>query len=165
MMNKKELENEIMKTQKQLEALQKKLKEVEDDVPETLNINDGDKYYYVNYSGDINRTIYARLLSTDVECVTNHRAFLSEEYAEEFAKKTQFIADMLHFKYLYDRDYEPNWDSDNELKYWVYYNIGTKKFDWHFSRINENFESVYFSTEQLARKCVKWLNKEMKEND
>ena len=163
MMNKKELENEIMKTQKQLEALQtalSKIEETEKEVPETLDIWENQKYYFVNSTGDLTKDTYACGYAYDVERLKRHRVFLSEEYAKKFADKTQFIADMLHFKYLYDKDYEPNWDSDNELKYWVYYNIGTKKFDWHFSRINENFESVYFSTEQLARKCAKWLNKE-----
>lgn len=71
----------------------------------------------------------------------------------------QFIADMLHFKYLYDNDYEPDWDSDDEQKFFVYYNNETKKFDSNYRSTCSSIESVYFSTWQLAEMCADWLNK------
>lgn len=134
-MNKKELENDIMKTQEQLKKLQAALDEaekLEKEVPEELIFEDLDDYYYVDDTGDIYKTVYTHLSPGDVDRVHNRRAFLSEEYAEEFAKKTQFIADMLHFKYLYDRDYKPDWRSKDEIKYCIYYNTRTKKFEWNY---------------------------------
>lgn len=157
-MNKKELENEIMKTQKQLEALQKKLKEVEDEVPETLDFKFGDNLFATDIEGSVREFIYDGL-DWDIRMGKHHRAFLSEKYAKKFADKTQFIADMLHFKYLYDKDYEPNWDSEDELKFGVYYNNKTKKFEWCYKNISLNVETVYFSSAELAQKCVDWLNK------
>ena len=165
-MNKKELENEITKTQEQLKKLQAALDEaekLEKDVPETLDFNDGDKYWCVDGMGNICwDSCYTFTSLRDNTYIHNHRAFLSEEYAKNFAKKTQFIADMLHFKYLYDRNYEPNWDAKDELKFFVYYNAETKKFNWSFVSVFEEIESVYFSSRQLAERCVEWLNKRMK---
>ena len=159
-MNKKELENEITKTHEQLKALQKKLKEIENEVPETLDFKFGDNLFVTDIEGSIRDFKYDGT-EWDIRMSKRHRAFLSEEYAKMFAKKTQFIADMLHFKYLYDRDYEPNWDSDVEQKYCVYYNAKTKRFEWTFRSTYAIFESVYFSTPELARKCVDWLNKKV----
>lgn len=159
-MNKKELENEIAKTQKQLEALQKKLKEAENEVPETLDINDDDEYSYVDETGNINWTSYTHLSEFDVGLVHNHRAFLEERLAEMFADKTQFMADLLYFKALYDKDYMPNWGSGTERKYCIYYNGKTNKFEWSYvTGYCRSIESVYFSTEKIAQKCVDWLDK------
>lgn len=161
-MNKKELENEIMKTQEQLKKLQAALDEaekLEKEVPEKLIFKEKDEYCYVDSMGDICWNRYTHMSSGDIKRVHNRRAFLQEKLAEIFAEKTQFIADLLHFKYLYDRDYEPDWDSVDEQKFYVYYNNETKKFEWNFAIAYSQFGSVYFSTAQLAEKCADWLNK------
>ena len=165
-MNKKKLENEIAKTQEQLKKLQAaldKAEKLEKEVPEELIFEDLDEYYYVDNTGDIYKTAYTHFSPGDVDRVHNRRAFLSKEYAEAFAQQTQFIAAMLHFKYLYDRDYEPNWDSEDEIKYCIYYNTRTKKFEWSDRTIFMTFECIYFSTRQLAERCADWLNKRVKE--
>lgn len=161
MTKKEEIQQEIEKTQKQLAALQDKLKEAEDEVPETLVFAENDEYCYVDDVGNIYwRVLHRPTSSIDAGRVRKRRAFLSEEYAEAFAKKTQFIADMLHFKYLYDRDYKPDWDSVDKNKFYVCYNNKTKRFKWGYSTsYSRMIESVYFSTEQLAEKCADWLNK------
>lgn len=157
MTKKEEIQQEIEKTQKQLAALQEKLKEAEDEVPETLDINDGDKFWAVDGSGNICWTWYAHTSPIDAGRVHKHRTFLSEEYAKIFADSTQLIADQLHFKYLYDRDYKPNWRT-GESKHIVI-------FDYVSGLFCENFEvscgasAVQFSTEELAKKCADWLNK------
>lgn len=159
MTKKEEIQQEIEKTQKQLAALQEKLKEAEEEVPEELIfIKDNDEYYYVNDAGTICETRCALLLS-DARRIRNRRAFLSEEYAKAFAEKTQIIADMLHFKWLYDRDYKPDSNNGFEYKHGVYYNSGARKFESGFATAHLHTESVYFSTAELARKCADWLNR------
>lgn len=157
MTNEEALRKEIDETMKQLDILQKKLEEVKNEVPEELIIGTGDKYYYVSCSGDIHHTHYVSVSSSDVGCVHNRRAFLLEEYAEKFAKKTQFIADMLHFKYLYDRDYEPDWSNNTKPKWCVWYN-GTG-YECNANYTCRYPSVVYFSSEELAERCAKWLNK------
>lgn len=159
MTKKEEIQNEIEKTQKQLAALQEKLKEAENEVPEKLDISNGDRYDYVYSDGSISWTNYARTSLADINRVRNHRAFLSEEYAREFAEKTQFVADMLHFKWLYDKDYKPDLNDGFKCKYCIYYNSDTKQFESGFNTGYSHTESVYFSTNELARRCAEWLNK------
>lgn len=156
MTKKEEIQQEIEKTQKQLAALQEKLKEAEDEVPEELIVKDCDEYYYVNDAGNVCMARCALLLR-DARRIRNRRAFLSEEYAEEFAEKTQFIADMLHFKYLYDRDCKPNWKNSNEPKWYVCYNGDRYECDTNY--VYRNISVVYFSSEDVAKKCADWLNK------
>lgn len=163
MTKKEEIQQEIEKTQKQLAALQEKLKEAEDEVPEMLDINDGDKFWCVDGVGNICWIYYSHTSSIDAGRVQKRRAFLSEEYAEEFAKKTQFIADMLHFKYLYDRDYEPDWSNYKEIKWFVYYDYGNHKYYQESRHTLCDPTNICFSTEEIAQKCADWLNKRYKE--
>ena len=156
MTNKEALRKEIDETMKQLDILQKKLEEVKNEVPEELIIKDTDEYYYVNDAGNVCMARCALLLS-DARRIRHHRAFPSEEYAKIFSYKTQFIADMLHFKYLYDRDYAPDWNNGNKPKWYVFYN-GTR-YDCDIEYTYCNPSVVYFSSEGIAKKCADWLNK------
>lgn len=156
MTNEEALRKEIDETMKQLDILQKKLEEVKNEVPEELIIKDNDEYYYVNDAGNVCMARCALLLS-DARRVRKHRAFLSEEYAEVFAEKTQFIADMLHFKWLYDRDYIPDWSNNSTPKWRVCYNGCVYECDNNYTYRNPSV--VYFSSEEIAEKCADWLNK------
>lgn len=161
-MNKKELENEIMKTQEQLKKLQADLKEAEEaekEVPSVLDFN-GEKFYHMATTGAIiEEESFDGSDYTDMVCALNHRLFKTRKYAEVFSEKTQFIADMLHFKYLYDRDYEPDLDLEDEQKFCIFYDRDAKRFEWFCRTTSVNFESVYFSSKEIAKKCAVWLNK------
>jgi len=159
MTKKEEIQQEIEKTQKQLAALQEKLKEAENEVPEVLEFKDNNKYWYVDGAGNVCWASYMCRSLSDATYVHRHRAFLSEEYAEEFAKKTQFIADMLYFKYLYDRDYKPDWKNGNKPKWYVVYNGTRYECDTRYGYEYRNPSGVYFSSEEIAKKCADWLNK------
>lgn len=84
------------------------------------------------------------------------RLFQSREYAQHFADECQHIADMLHIKYLYDRDYEPNWEDDSEKKYFVYYNCNVGRFCVEYTK-SYIYSPVCFSNEEVAELCAEWL--------
>lgn len=157
MTKKEEIQQEIEKTQKQLAALQEKLKETEDEVPDILSFDLGDDMFVVNIDGKINAFTFSDSKEWDHPMCKVHRAFKSKNYAKIFADSTQLIADQLHFKYLYDRDYKPDWRT-GEGKYIVI-------FDYVNGYFYENFEvgcgasAVQFSTKELAKRCADWLNK------
>ncbi len=159
-MTKEEIKQEIEQMQKQLETLLEKLNNQEDEVSDILSFEKGEKCYYMGTTGNIlEEESFDDNDYTDMICALNCRFFKTRAYAEMFADKAQYTANLLHFKYLYDRDYEPNWDSQDEKKYCVYYNYEIKKFDWSCRSFCFEFECVYFSSEEIAKKCADWLNK------
>lgn len=156
-------EREREEFKKEREYLKKALKEAEKNetrVPDNLRFQNGETCYSMATTGATIDGRYNDDDYTDHVSTLTRRLFKTREYAELFAEKTQFIADCLHFKYLYDRDYEPNWDSDDEQKFCVYYNHKTKKYDCSFRITYQVVGSVYFSTWELAKRCADWLNKE-----
>lgn len=164
MTNKEEIQQEIEKTQKQLAALQEKLKEAEDEVPDTLDFSDHSGWYIGPVGEVIKDTFNPNISDTDRLMIKNHLAFKSEECARMFSEKTRLIADLLHFKYLYDKGYEPDWNNNRVTKWtvWIPYNDYTnpkRRFKPVSTYEMYDPEKVYFSTEEIAQKCADWLNK------
>lgn len=162
-MNITELEQEIAKTKKQLERLEKALNEAKNKVPEELEFIPGENCWFINSDVEVCAGIYTRGTWYHENRVTRHQLFKSKEFVDLFDEKSQFIADLLHFKWLYDRDYVPDWSSEHEAKYEVYFNSEFNKYVighvWHYN----NIETIYFSTTEIAQKCADWLNSRRKE--
>lgn len=158
-MNITELEQEIAKTKEQLERLEKALDEAKNKVPEELEWSIGEKYWVVDSIGNIIQYNCNEFTSFDK---STHRMFKTKEYAKLYAEKTRFIADLLHFKWLYDRDYVPDWSS-NRYKYKVYFDSDRNEYKSGSTCKYPNIETVYFSTEEIAQKCADWLNSRRKE--
>lgn len=156
----------IQAQQERLDELEKQLESADelDNIDKPLEIENGKEIYFV--------TTYGAVLSSDIIVVgsyqianNRHRLFKSEKYAEMYREKTQHIADLLHFKWLFDRDYEPDWRDENENKYTVWYCPDEKKFMIDITPRSEYRATVYFSTAELARKCADWLNRKAGRNE
>lgn len=155
-----ELQAQISAMRDSMQAQQKKLDELEkqfesadelDDIDKPLEIDGCDLIYYVTEAGTISITYGA---STNVPFYNaQHRAFKQLKYAEMYREKTQFIANLLHFKWLYDRDYEPDW----EHAQWSV----TKDNDKYVPVLSiwEQDTGMYFSNKEIAQKCADWLNR------
>ena len=161
MLKSEEIQNEIEKTQKQLAELQKALKEAEEKergIPDSLEFEEKEKIWKVCYDGDIVHSYFNTFLYDEEMGKHNHRLFKTKEYAELFYNKTQFIADCLHFKYLYDRDYKPDWNLRWISKYFIVYDHDEKCYIVMRNMTDETIETVYFSSNEIAQKCADWLN-------
>lgn len=84
--------------------------------------------------------------------------FPIEEYAKKLQKLNKFNGMMLAFKWCYDRDYEPDWNDMNQFKYYVEHNSKSDSFGVRYN-ISSRFNLVYFSSYEIAQKCVDWLNR------
>lgn len=87
--------------------------------------------------------------------------FWNTEYAEKSRELIQFNNRLLAFKWCWDRDYEPDWNS-NEPKFFVYKSYlqteniyNTYQWDKAWT-LCENI--IYFSSQEIAQKCCDWLN-------
>lgn len=155
-----ELQAQISAMRESIQAQQEKIDELEKqldsadefaDIDKPLEIDSCDTVYYVTEAGTISIMCGT---STNVPFYNvRHRAFKQLKYAETYREKTQFIADLLHFKWLYDRDYEPDWGHAQ----WTITNHDGKYVPvlsaW------EQDADIYFSTKEMAQKCADWLNR------
>lgn len=86
-----------------------------------------------------------------------YQHYLTEELAEQAKKLKDFNDKLLAFKYCYDLDYKPDWDDTDTLKYMVYHSGSTHMYDIDYVS-GWNVHTVYFSSKEIAKKCVDWLN-------
>lgn len=114
--------------------------------------------YYLNENGVVEENV---VYSTDSEFdLYPYLNYPNKEYAFQAQKLKKFNDMLLAFKWCYDRDFEPDWNSDED-KYSVYYcqNQFAKGYKIDFTVNCNNNNIVYFSSEDIAEKCAEWLNK------
>ena len=124
------------------------------DVPETgtdFVSRLGDLTYTVDNNGTV------RLC--DEPAIPTDPVFPDERTAKTFSKITQPIVHILHYKYLYDREFCPDW-SGYKTYWYVCYNTNDNCWARESSNLRKIPGVVYFSSEEIAKACVKWLNKE-----
>ena len=117
-----------------------------------------DKMYWVEF-GDM---CHGSLAGAEEEILAFDN-FPSEAYAKKLRKMNKLNGMMLAFKWCYDRDYEPDWDNDETVKYTVIHHCdcGFHVKDTHVRQYNQ----VYFRSEFIAEDCAIWLNKVAESED
>ena len=127
----------------------------------------GYQAYYVTSSNKIDHTsVFASdkdFMKGYTTGIVNNSIYPTETMAREAASMKQLNDDLLYFKYAYDRDYTPDdyWSDTLIPKYYVYcdmpnasYSVGTA--------YRGGYNTVYFSSYDIAEKCVDFLNKKYK---
>lgn len=114
------------------------------------------KKYYIN--NDSNTSWIVTSNAYTFENTSNpYKFYLTEELAAQAKKLKDFNDKILAFKYCYDRDYKPVFSGDyNDCAYFIYYDSKDNKYDYDWDSADNN--TVYFSSEEIARKCADWLN-------
>lgn len=133
----------------------------ENAVSDILDFEQGETVYYMTGFGNIDDYVYD---IADIE-EASHRVFKTPEMAEMYRDKTQVIADMLHFKQLYDADFEPDFSNHKSEKYVLLKDIHDNQYVVAQTGMLYSEESVYFSTAEIAQKCADWLNAKRKCDD
>ena len=115
-----------------------------------------DKQYYFDSSGDIACMVPGKLDAFEKQS-NPYSSYLTKELAEQAKELKDFNDKLLAFKYCYDSDYKPVFsiDCDNRA-YSVYYDSEENKYSYGWDNVGSN--TVYFSSEEIARKCADWLN-------
>jgi len=116
------------------------------------DIESGSTQYWLDSDGDVDNGS-ADYLPYRFNPYCNYN---DDIYAEKAARMKKFTDILLAFKWCYDRDYEPDW-STNDDKYFVAYDSYNGRYDID-SFIAWLHPVVYFSSEDMAQKCVDWLN-------
>lgn len=75
-----------------------------------------------------------------------------------FSDKFDKLTKLMKFKFCYDYSYAPDWDNRDELKWYVYNDTASGKYDINWTTTWDRPSEVYFSSEEIAKKCADWLN-------
>lgn len=115
------------------------------------------KKYYINDDSHISWIVTPKGYTFE-NISEPYRFYLTEELAEQAKKLKDFNDKLLAFKYCYDRDYKPVFSSDYDNRaYYVYYDSEDSNYDYDWDNVCKK-SMVYFSSPEVAQKCVDWLN-------
>ena len=171
-MTNEELEQKLKRLEEQLtevriELLERKAsfipyKPYEVEVPEDI-----ENYYYVDELGEVH-SIGEKINYYDFEKVYQRGlAFETREEAEQFDKERILIKKLKDWAKEYQRDWTPNWDDFDEMKYYAGINI-RNDIDRYISIYNaiackELTNLPYFKSEEIAEQFIEEFGDEIKE--
>lgn len=175
-MNKTEIENKIYDLKRTIKSCENIIKaneneikklEAEKERPAFERVEKGKKYYIVT-AGSYNRVFVKEYIEEymrfDKSNFENNNYFLTKERAEEVADKINFLLKLERLHDIYCPDYKPNWNNEWESKFYIFYNIPYKKYQYSVSYWIPHCLNIYFNSEETAEKVCEILNKE-KENE
>lgn len=166
-----ELERRLEAAEKQnlglmdeIKNLKAKLAEMQDEpeIPDFPKFERYGEFWYVR--DNLNDVELGRAVCTIAGITGDYNIFHTKEMAQEFANKCKFIAMMLHCKWYLCCDHHSNFNNGDIQKWTVVYNHRVGKFTVEFSRMRE-WSTIYFDTEENAKKCAEWLNEHWEEDD
>ena len=168
-MNKNDLERRLEAAEKQNLGLLDEIKNLkaqlagmqdEPEIPDFPKFERYGKFWYVR--DNLNDVEFGRAVCTIAGIAGDYNSFHTKEMAQEFAKKCKLIAMMLHCKWYLCYNYNPDFNDGDIQKWTVVFDYKKRKFAVEFSRMLE-WSTVYFDTEENAKKCAEWLNEHWKE--
>jgi hypothetical protein len=149
----------IKELKKQIEEINAEINELErDDTLEQYesDISWGSDRYTLDEFGRVK--ILEPTIGFNSDEYNPYRHYMTKEYANNAAQMKKFNDMLMAFKWCYDRDYEPDWTT-RYAKYYIVYNFDANPnhycVSWCYTY---NLNTIYFSSEDIAQKCVDWLN-------
>ena len=172
-MTKTEIENKIYDLKRTIKSCENIIKaneneikklEAEKERPAFERVKKDKNYYLL---GDFCGEIIAHPIPDDrselhKKRFENNNYFLTKERAEEVADKINFLLKLERLHDIYCPDYKPNWNNEWESKFYIFYNIPYKKYQYSVSYWTPHCLNIYFNSEETAEKVCEILNKEIK---
>ena len=152
-------EKQIIGLQDEIQNLKVKLDEARE-IPDFPRFKIGDDCYYLHSGLYVSK--FQKTFMDTSRTIDDFNTFHTPEYAKFFADKCREIAMLLHCKWHIDRDFEPNWDYDNDGKFSVmWHHDPDDKSKAEYAVDNHyysEYPTVYFSSREAAQKAADWMN-------
>lgn len=169
--NKQDLIARIQQLEKQQEGIAAELKDLSGMIqnlpyePEKdfLDFKDGERFWVAHADG-IFSDIYYDSNIVQKKMKYDNKLFKSERMARIFSDKTQFIADCLFWKELYDRDFVPDWVV-GEMNWAIVFDHMRGKYEITYYSTCGFDTVVFFSSEEIAQGLADWLNRKREKNE
>ena len=158
----KEAESLIDKANKLLTEVKEVQIATDDDILSNYwyAINHTDNYYINSFNNIVRCDAY----DNDNIDKDDYSNYPTKEYAKQAQKLKEFNDKLLAFKWCYDREFEPKFTGlYGNRNYYVYYDSTEDKYTYLWSDVNKH-NSIYFSSDVIAKKCCDWLNSLEEEN-
>lgn len=125
-------------------------------------VKENEPYYMVDFTvGKVDiRTELEKRWEIDRMHFLNNNYFKTSERAQEVADKINFLLKLERLHDTFCPDYVPNWNNSRERKFAVYYNCFRKRYDIQVYNDMRHRTTVYFPSEEIAKKVCNILNKE-----
>lgn len=171
-MTKTEIENKIYDLKRIIKSCENIIKaneneikklEAEKERPAFERVEEGKKYYTVtadSYNRVFVREYIEEYMRFDKLNFENNNYFLTKERAEEVADKINFLLKLERLHDTFCPDYKPNWNKEWESKFYIFYNIPYKKYQYGVSYWTPYCPNIYFNSEETAEKVCEILNKD-----
>lgn len=127
--------------------------------------NDGERLYFIdNLQSTISSKIFDISNMNDVKRFENGLFFETKEEAEQHLKECKLLFTIKKWAKIKNDGWEPDWEEDEEKKWYVYYNHveGRLNVTWGYNSTNF-IKLPYFKTEEIAQECIDLFGDEIKE--
>lgn len=162
-----EIDNILSKLKEDVEAVEASYKAKTHYTSYDYSNDIGYQAYYVDVHNHVDLTscftIENAFLKGYIDCLANNSVYPNAYTARKAASMKQLNDDLLYFKYTYDREYTPDdyWSDSSVAKYYIHLNMCAVKYEVTHAFIY-GCNTVYFSSEAIAKKCADFLNKKYK---
>ena len=157
-----ELKSLIENCKKTIESSEKEIEMLKPKEPVFERVKKDKSYYLL---GDFSGKIIAHHIPDDGSEIhkkrfENNNYFLTKERAEEVANRINFLLKLERLHDIYCPDYKPNWNNEWESKFYIFYNISYKKYQYGVTYWTPYCPNIYFNSEETAEKVCEILNKD-----
>lgn len=160
-----ELTERIEKFQTEIDELKKELEELKDKPYEISYPEPKSKVYYIDsYTGEIH-CILLNAIDKEVKHLYELGLYFdTKEEAEQFKREQTLIKKIKCWAKEQQGDWKPDWNNDDEEKYYIYYSYDKERLESTWSYNSTNFTKLlYFKSQEIAQECIKLFGNEIKE--
>ncbi len=161
------IQEKIAELEKQLAELKNAVeeKEIKQEEPKYERVAVDEPYYYISlYNVLVVENEIENRVPFDNDIFESNNYFYTKKRAEEVVEKIKMLLKLERLHDIYCPDYVPNWDSNDEKKYYVYYNNTNADELYNFVySYKRKRNDVCFPTEEIAQKVCDILNTEIKD--
>ena len=117
-------------------------------------------YYFINRLGEV---VSDTNIDSPVQVGTleNYNAFPTYTLAEKSINLSKLGRLILLWQCTNNCIFEPNWEDENQYKYYIVYYNDRQKLDWHFDD-STNFNTQYFATKEQIEAFIEMYRTEIK---
>lgn len=148
--------NNLTETEK--EQLLTLVEKANKDKPKTYIPENGEKYWYIAYYGQVDGYEYWYNAPTDKDSLKIGNCFKTREEAEFELEKLKVIKELKDYA-LEHNEYEIDWKEKNKEKWYIYYNYcySVVSYSVTFDMV---LSTVYFTNPRIAENAIKTIGKD-----
>ena len=118
-------------------------------------------YYFLNVDGDGDFYIDENDDGITTDYYDNWNYYLSEESSERFLSAVEELKVLQHYHEMYCPNYIPNWNDEDEVKWYVFFNKALGRYQYSYDTYNFRLNEIYFDSEETVRKVCYKLNENL----